>query len=202
MEIKDMVKVDRSNQRVLLYVQVAAGLKCSVDRLRSLYKDHKNEFVEGVHFFNVEGEALRTLKWEMRNRHVDSACPSFGKGARCLKLWTCQGVARLSKLIDTPQAWELFTELEQSYFESKVEPVQPELPFNKQFSAAARRAAERDFKEFKANQAAGLLVEPTPLLDDAQWNHLLDLLNVPIDSPAKEQLIRQTANLLLGKNLF
>lgn len=121
MEIQNIVPVIWSNQPVLTYKQVAEGLNCSVDQLRALFKDHKEEFVEGVHFFNVEGGDLRTLKNEMRSRHVESSrpcpfTPSFGKGAKCLKLWTCQGVARLSKLIDTQKAWALFDILERNYF--------------------------------------------------------------------------------------
>lgn len=70
----------------------------------------------------MEGAVLHALKMEVRNLYLDgddeesSFALSFGYGAKCLKLWTCQGVARLSKLIDTPEAWELFTALENNYF--------------------------------------------------------------------------------------
>ena len=121
MEKKNLVPVDYSNQRVLTYTQVAEGLNCSVDQLRSLYKNHKQEFLPGVHFFNVEGAALRSLKNDMSNRQ---AVP-FVKGAKNVKLWTCQGVARLSKLIDTKEAWNLFSALEKNYF--NVVPVENSL---------------------------------------------------------------------------
>ena len=124
MKLQNIIPIDFANQRVMTYAQVAHGLDCSVDQLRSLYKTHKDEFQETVHFFNVTGDLLRTLKKDVSNQHVDSPL-SFAKGAKALKLWTCQGVARLSKLIDTPEAWELFTALERVYFGvAKEEPVE------------------------------------------------------------------------------
>ncbi len=133
--MKNLIPVDYANQRVLTYNQVAKGLNCSIDQLRSIYHNHKEEFTEGVHFFNVTGEPLRALKKDITNRHVNLHANShaddsyftfkFVKGAKCIKLWSCQGVARLSKLIDTPEAWELFTKLEKNYFERQAEPAAP-----------------------------------------------------------------------------
>ena len=118
MDIQNLVPVDYSNQRVLLTAQVAKGLACSVDLLKMLFKNHKGEFQEGVHFFNVKGGSLRALKErlsQVKNLYLPSS-PLIGKFASHALLWTEQGVARLSKLIDTPQAWELFTALELHYF--------------------------------------------------------------------------------------
>ena len=132
MDIKSLVPVDYSNQRVLLTAQVAQGLACSVDQIKWIYSRHKAQFEEGVHFFYAKGDALRELKKKVANCFLDSApfkkgsekissdathfALSFGKGAKCLKLWTEQGVARLSKLIDTPQAWEMMDKLKIEYF--------------------------------------------------------------------------------------
>lgn len=142
MEVKELVRVEWRNEPVLTTAQVAEGLECSTDQIRWIFGGHKEQFEENVHFFNVSGSQLKELKKEVANRYLDSAplkkgseknsshtthfALSFGKGAKCLKLWTYQGVARLSKLVDTPKAWELFTALEQNYF--KTEPPPAVLP--------------------------------------------------------------------------
>ena len=98
MDIKNLVPVDYSNQRVLLTAQVAQGLACSVDLLKMLFKNHKGEFQEGVHFFNVKGGSLRALK-EKYPLFID-------KYSANSMLWTVSGFFLAAKLIDTPQAWE------------------------------------------------------------------------------------------------
>lgn len=121
MEFQNLIPLNWHNQRILTYKQVAEGLKCSRDLLRMHFKNHEELFQEGVHYFKLEGEVLRTFKKNVNQVYIDSphSFPSFIKGAKCLVLWTCQGVARLSKLIDTPEAWQLFTELENNYFNNE-----------------------------------------------------------------------------------
>ena len=133
-EMKNLVPVVFANQRVLTYRQVAEGLNCPVVNLKMLFSGHKNEFQENVHFFNVEGEMLRQLKKVVKNLYLDGTplesafALAFGRGAKMLKLWTCQGVARLSKLVDTPEAWKLFTALENNYFNPPAPPAVVEQP--------------------------------------------------------------------------
>ena len=129
MDIQNLVPVDYSNQRVLTTAQVAEALNIPVTNIKWIFARHKEQFQEGVHYFKVEGDALRTLKKEVANCYLNETplkkevanCNLdspllFGKGAKCLNLWTCQGAARLSKLVDTPEAWKLFTNLEKHYF--------------------------------------------------------------------------------------
>ena len=134
MAIKDLIPVDYANQRVLIYKQIAQGLDCSIDLLRMHFRNHKDLFKEGVHYFKLEGAPLQEFKKEVINRYVDSSPAqkeinevyfdspilSLFKGAKSLLLFTEQGVARLSKLIDTEEAWKLFTALEQNYFKPQA----------------------------------------------------------------------------------
>lgn len=166
--MENIIRVEWNNQPVLTNAQIAEKLECPIDQLKWIYARHKEQFQEGVHFFKVEGDALRTLKKEVANRYLDSSsiekevassnsdsslsALTFGKGAKCLKLWTCQGVARLSKLIDTPKAWELFTVLEQNYFnpapvevkeEVKEEPKKKRKPRSEKACAYAMKMSNK-----------------------------------------------------------
>jgi len=74
---QNLIRIEYQGQLVLTYKQVAMGLNCSSEQLRSLYRGHKTEFAQNVHFFNVEGEALHILKREVKNAHFNEA---FMKG--------------------------------------------------------------------------------------------------------------------------
>ena len=169
MKIQELVPVEWSNQRVLTGTQVAEVLGCSPNLIKEHFRNHPLEFVEGVHYFKLEGAALRALKAKMCvGKDLASAHSPVGKYVSCLKLWTVQGVARISKLIDTEEAWRIFTELEAVYFGKKSAPV---------------------------------LLTP-PSTQEFDLKRLLEFLNGLADLAIKEKLIRETANLLIGKNIF
>ena len=112
MAVKDLIPVDYANQRVLTYKQIAQGLNCSIDLLRMHFKNHPEQFQEGVHYFKLEGETLRAFRRKINEVYSPNQ-QLVGKFASCLLIFTYQGVARLSKLIDTKEAWD---ELEKNYF--------------------------------------------------------------------------------------
>lgn len=132
-------------------------------------------------------------------RFASSALP-FSKMANCLYLWTKQGAARHCKMLNTQKAWDMFDELEKSYFGNQ-EPQSIEsslfdedIPFAKKFSAGARRKEEREFKEFKQNQPS----TPNPDLADK----LLALAELMEPCPERNKILVHAANLLIGKNIF
>lgn len=77
------------------------------------YSRNNERFEEGKHFFRVEGEDLRDLKKLLTNSELVSP------NARSLILWTEKGAARHAKILDTDQAWNVFEQLEDSYFKAK-----------------------------------------------------------------------------------
>ncbi|OON42187.1 hypothetical protein BTJ39_03305 [Izhakiella australiensis] len=75
-----------------------------------------DRFVEGKHFFKVEGDELKNLRVTLSN----SQNPVSPK-VRSLILWTERGAARHAKMLETDQAWEVFEKLEDCYFSRKPE---------------------------------------------------------------------------------
>ena len=118
-----------SNQPILTSAQVAKFYGCSTDRIKDNYLAHKDRFVEGVHFFKVEGEALKFFKRQV----ADSDSPSL-KFASCLLLWTKRGCARHAKLLKTDRAWDVFEELEDNYFNTKPAEKLPVIGADKKLS--------------------------------------------------------------------
>ncbi|EPX0830746.1 ORF6N domain-containing protein, partial [Escherichia coli] len=75
-------------------------------------------FVQGKHFFKLEGNELREFKHRLSlsesvSREVtESYSVKIARNVRSLILWTERGAARHAKMLETDQAWEVFEKLE------------------------------------------------------------------------------------------
>lgn len=96
--------------RVVTTETLAAGYGTDVIRIQQNHIRNESRFIDGVHYFTLKGNDLR----EFKNRL--SSSESVGKRARILTLWTEKGAARMSKIVDTDEAWSFFERLEDSYF--------------------------------------------------------------------------------------
>lgn len=96
--------------RVVTTETLASGYSTDDVNIRMNLSNNKDRFIEGVHYFTLTGSELKELK----NRVNDSY--SVKKRSRSLTLWTEKGAARMSKIVDTDEAWSFFERLEDSYF--------------------------------------------------------------------------------------
>ncbi len=81
--------------------------------IRKNHMRNAERFIDGKHFFKVEGDELRTLKNSLSDFEV------LSPNTRSLTLWTEKGAARHAKILDTDQAWDIFEQLEEVYFSVK-----------------------------------------------------------------------------------
>ena len=123
---KAPVPVEYSNQLVLLTAQLAEYYECEVRHISDNFKRNESRFVEGKHYFRLEGEALKTFK----SFSAFSGLP-INKFSPILYLWTERGAARHAKMLSTDKAWDVFEQLEDCYFSrhssvltAAAEPVQ------------------------------------------------------------------------------
>ncbi|EBU6838346.1 ORF6N domain-containing protein [Salmonella enterica subsp. enterica serovar Typhimurium] len=91
-------------------------------RLTNNFNRNKERFIEGKHFFLIEGDELRELK----NRNSLRVSVKIARNVRSLILWTERGAARHAKMLETEQAWEVFEKLEDCYFNPKCPPAKHE----------------------------------------------------------------------------
>ncbi|MGK4751720.1 ORF6N domain-containing protein, partial [Salmonella enterica] len=84
-------------------------------RVTNNFNRNKDRFVEGKHFFLIEGDELRELK----NKNSLRVSVKIARNVRSLILWTERGAARHAKMLETDQAWEVFEKLEDCYFSQK-----------------------------------------------------------------------------------
>lgn len=107
-------RVDYSRQPVLTTEQIANFYGTDPRRITENFKRNEEHFTESVHYFKLEGEALK----EFKNQYAESV--SVGARAASLILWTKQGAFRHAKMLSTPRAWEVYGELEEHYFNGNI----------------------------------------------------------------------------------
>ena len=115
MDIKNLVPVDYSNQRVLLTAQVAEVFNTTTNVIKENFRYAKEQFEEGVHFFKVSGIELRALKSKVRSSDP-AHTPLIGKFANTVYLWTEQGAMLHCKMVNTDEAWKVLKHLIAFYF--------------------------------------------------------------------------------------
>ena len=289
MEVKDLVPIIWSNQRVVTSAQLSELYKTTPYRIRDNFRKAKEYFTEGEHYFKISGEDLRQLKEQvgemsMAEEWVEKrhSLTSLFNATNSLVLWTLQGAVRHCKMINTVEAWEVFNVLEQNYFnpapvevkeevkdEPKEEPKKRKPRSDKACAYAMKmnnnlvkightsdmddrisrvenesgwqvtdehhspelertdarrieRTLHRKYAHVKVkgeyfnadfddvsdqlDREVELIEEticlPAELTDYERGKLLIELIGVTAESPFKEQLARQTANLLFGKEIF
>ncbi|WP_109393641.1 ORF6N domain-containing protein [Proteus terrae] len=101
------------NQKVITTESLAVGYGADVKNIQDNFTNNKERFVEGKHYFKLEGNELQEFK---------SYPDNFGlvnKFARHAYLWTERGASRHAKMLETDQAWDYFELLEETYFTSR-----------------------------------------------------------------------------------
>lgn len=83
------------------------------DNIKQNSSRNADKFIDGKHFFKLEGLELRDFKDMVTNGHY------VPKNTARLTLWTERGAMRHAKLLETDRAWEVFEQLEDSYFRCK-----------------------------------------------------------------------------------
>ena len=104
------------NVRVTTTELLAQFYGTDVIRIQQNFTRNADRFVEGKHYFKLEGENLRQFK--QLGMLSFSEYPALKTTSR-LTLWTQRGAARHAKILDTDQAWDVFEALENAYFNAQ-----------------------------------------------------------------------------------
>jgi hypothetical protein len=108
--------VDYNGKRVLTTGQLAQAYGCNDHSITKNYSDNKDRFIEGEHFFKVDGDDLKNLR-------ITKSDLQISPKTRSVVLWTRRGASRHCKMLGTDKAWEMFDELEETYFTVKETPM-------------------------------------------------------------------------------
>ncbi|AYO38460.1 ORF6N domain-containing protein [Serratia sp. P2ACOL2] len=106
----DMLPViELKGTRVVTTETLAKGYGTKETNIRTNLDANRERFIEGVHIFTVTGDELADLR-------VSNPDAQISNKARSLTLWTEKGAARMSKIVDTDEAWDFFERMETAYF--------------------------------------------------------------------------------------
>ena len=128
------------NRPVVTTSMLAEFYETTPHRIRENFSRNADRFVDGKHFFRIEGE-------ELKNFHlsVSLSYAQIGSKARSFTLWTVRGSARHAKMLNTNKAWDVFEILEDSYFDKGA----------REDYRRARRAEKRTELEWQQLRAQG-----------------------------------------------
>ncbi|WP_105455451.1 ORF6N domain-containing protein [Escherichia coli] len=105
---ENLLVIEWQGVRVVTTETLAAGYGTTPIRIQQNYIRNEDRFVEGKHFFKISGDELKSFRL--------SFSESVNKHTTSLVLWTERGAARMSKIVDTDEAWLFFEKMEQAYF--------------------------------------------------------------------------------------
>ena len=92
-DVTALTPVEWSSQRVLTTEQLAQFYECDTGNIKVNFNANKEKFVEGKHYFKLEGDALKEFKNKVSETYL------VGKNANILYLWTERGAARHAKML-------------------------------------------------------------------------------------------------------
>lgn len=151
--MNNLIPLEFKNQRIITTKVLAEEYGTNEQNISKNFNRNQERFIEGKHYYKLEGEELRDFKGYVLN---DESL----KFVSVLYLWTERGAARHAKILDTDEAWDVYEELEETYFRVKNEEdildtseLSPELQmFNKMLQAAAKSELEQKKLKQQLNQ--------------------------------------------------
>ena len=185
--VENITRIEWSNQLVLMTAPLAKFYECKVENIRDNFRKNRDRFVEGKHFFKLEGDALKQFKdYTESFRLVDDRAPS-------LYLWTKRGAARHAKMLNTDKAWEVFEALEDNYFNRPAVADNPFVVLERE-----RLNLERDRLNFEREQFNLANSEESKTIAKAQL--LRELASASKDDDIRNELVLYATKLLIGEN--
>lgn len=151
--MNNLIPMEFKNQRIMTTKVLADEYGATEKNIQDNFANNKGRFLEGKHYFKLEGQSLK----EFKNSLPDNIGEPF-KFTSQLILWTEKGAARHAKILDTDEAWEVYEELEETYFRVKqqnisINQLSPELQAFKQiFDSMAKQELEQ--RKLKAEVVA------------------------------------------------
>ena len=109
--MNELMVLEHNSIRVMTTEQLAEAYGCAPKQIQQNFNNNRVRFIAGKHFFVLEGQDLQTFRLQVENIELQ-----ISPKTRYLYLWTKRGAARHSKMLGTERAWDVFDELEESYF--------------------------------------------------------------------------------------
>jgi hypothetical protein len=110
--MSNLIPIEHQNQRVLTTQQIAQLYETDTDKIKQNFSYNRDRYIPGVHYYIAEGELLKRIKSEVENFDL---APNVNK----LYLWTEKGALLHAKSLNTDRAWDVYSELVDTYFRAQ-----------------------------------------------------------------------------------
>jgi molybdopterin converting factor small subunit len=110
--MSNLIPIEHHNQRVLTTQQIAQLYETDTDKIKQNFSYNRDRYIPGVHYYIAEGELLKRIKSEVENFDL---APNVNK----LYLWTEKGALLHAKSLNTDRAWDVYSELVDTYFRAQ-----------------------------------------------------------------------------------
>lgn len=108
-----MKAIEYKGQKVITTAMLAEAYQTDTANIRNNFKRNKEKFIEGKHYFYLQGDELKEFKKVVTESYFPNSMITR------LYLWTERGANHHCKILDTDKAWEQFENLEETYFRVK-----------------------------------------------------------------------------------
>lgn len=115
-------QVKYNGQLILTTEQLADFYETTERAIKQNFNNNISKFEEGKHYYLLKGTQLKGFKNKVENFDL------VGKNANQLYLWTKRGASRHAKMLGTDRAWDVYDELEETYFDQQNNLRMPETP--------------------------------------------------------------------------
>ena len=151
----NLVPMEWKGQRIMTTKTLAECYETEENNIKNNFNNNKSRFVEGKHYYLLKGIDLKEFKNQVNDIDL------VPKRTASLYLWTERGVARHAKLLDTDMAWNVYEQLEDTYF--KVQEMKQEV---KQMSDMEILSRAVLISQEQIKQITAELNEKTEFIDD------------------------------------
>lgn len=133
-------QVSYNDQLILTTEQIAEFYETTVDTIKVNFNNNKSKFEEGKHYYLLKGDKLKQFRLQVKNLYLQ-----ISPMTRSLYLWTKRGASRHAKMLGTDRAWDVYDELEETYFNVRklLEIKDKENRSNKRLEIMERNSATR-----------------------------------------------------------
>lgn len=116
---KELIPLEWNNQRIMTTGILAECYETEEKNIQMNFKRNSDRFIEGKHYYLLKGTELKEFK------NLPTVSGLVDKRTPSLMLWTERGALRHAKILDTDKAWDVYEQLEDTYFH--VKEVAPQL---------------------------------------------------------------------------
>ena len=178
----NLVPMEWKGQRIMTTKTLAECYETEENNIKNNFNNNKSRFVEGKHYYLLKGIDLKEFKNQVNDIDL------VPKRTASLYLWTERGALRHAKLLDTDMAWNVYEQLEETYF--RVQEMKQEVRQMSDMEILSRAVL---ISQEQIKQLTAELNEKTEFIDDIN-----DCFTFTQISQFNRQLLRDRKDIVLN----